>query len=150
MAIQGGTGAQTVIYDWRPDQSNPVPYTGTTYTPSLVTQDFAATCGSSYTVSLQGRDTRRRPASSTSGSRGSSRARARALTPMTRARPALPVVLAAAFAAAGAARGAEPAPAARTPLIFASPIHAGCKTFNARTCQIVVEPLAINIAAGRA
>jgi hypothetical protein len=69
---------------------------------------------------------------------------------MTMVRPALPAVLAVALAAAaGAARGAEPAPAARTPLIFASPIHAGCKTFNARTCQIVVEPLAINIAAGQ-
>ena len=56
VTIRGGTGAQTVIYDWRPDQSNPVPYTGTTYTPSLVTQDFAATCGASYMVSLQGRD----------------------------------------------------------------------------------------------
>lgn len=69
---------------------------------------------------------------------------------MTRARPALSAVLAAALAAAaGAARGVEPAPAVRTPLIFASPIHAGCKTFNARTCQIVVEPLVINIAAGQ-
>jgi len=57
VAIQGGTGAQTTIYDWRPDQSNPAPPSGTTYTPSLVTQDFAATCGSSYVVSLQGRDT---------------------------------------------------------------------------------------------
>jgi hypothetical protein len=57
VAAQGGTGTQTIIYDWRPDQSNPPPPTGTTYTPSLVTQDFAATCGSSYTVSLQGRDT---------------------------------------------------------------------------------------------
>ncbi|MGA7990136.1 MAG: hypothetical protein WCC53_01765 [Thermoanaerobaculia bacterium] len=51
-----GTGVQTTIYDWRPDQSNPPPPTGTTYTPSLVTQDFAATCGSSYEVNLQGRD----------------------------------------------------------------------------------------------
>lgn len=56
VAIQGGTGAQTTIYDWRPDQSNPPPTSGTTYTPSLVTQDFAATCGNSYVVSLQGRD----------------------------------------------------------------------------------------------
>jgi hypothetical protein len=65
---------------------------------------------------------------------------------MTSARPALLLVLA---AAAGAARGAEPVPAARTPLIFASPIHAGCKTYNARTCQIVVEPFTINLAAGK-
>lgn len=51
-----GTGTQTTIYDWRPDVSNPPPASGTTYTPSLVTQDFAATCGSSYQVNLQGRD----------------------------------------------------------------------------------------------
>ena len=57
VAIQMGTGAQTVIYDWRPDQSNPVPSIGTTYTPSLVAQDFAATCGKSYEISLQGKDT---------------------------------------------------------------------------------------------
>jgi hypothetical protein len=72
---------------------------------------------------------------------------------MTRARLGRLDVLAAAVVAAavpvGVARGEEPAPAARTPLIFASPIHAGCKTFNARTCQIVIEPLDINIASGQ-
>lgn len=52
-----GTGAQRIIYDFRPDQSNPVPYTGDTYTPSLVTQDFAATCGKVYRINLQGQDT---------------------------------------------------------------------------------------------
>jgi hypothetical protein len=57
VAIQMGTGAQTVIYDWRPDQSNPAPASGTTYTPTLVAQDFAATCGKSYEISLQGSDT---------------------------------------------------------------------------------------------
>lgn len=57
VAIRIGPGAQTVLYDWRPDQSNPAPAIGTTYTPSLVTQDFAATCGGSYQVSLQGKDT---------------------------------------------------------------------------------------------
>ncbi len=57
VAIRLPGGAQTTIYDWRPDQSNPAPPTGTTYTPSLVTQDFAATCGNNYEVSLQGRDT---------------------------------------------------------------------------------------------
>ena len=56
VAIQGGTGVQKVIYDFRPDQSNPVPPSGTTFTPSLVTQDFAATCGQSYEISLQGKD----------------------------------------------------------------------------------------------
>lgn len=57
VAIQLPSSVQTTIYDWRPDQSNPAPPTGTTYTPSLVTQDFAATCGNTYEVSLQGRDT---------------------------------------------------------------------------------------------
>jgi hypothetical protein len=57
VAIQMGTGTQTIIYDWRPDQSNPAPPSGTTYTPSLVAQDFAATCGKSYEISLQGKDT---------------------------------------------------------------------------------------------
>jgi hypothetical protein len=57
VAIQMSSGAQTVIYDWRPDQSNPVPPSGTTYTPSLVAQDYAATCGKPYEINLQGRDT---------------------------------------------------------------------------------------------
>ncbi len=57
VAVQSGSGNQTVIYDWRPDISNPLPLSGTTVTPSQVAQDFAATCGKSYSVSLQGRDT---------------------------------------------------------------------------------------------
>ncbi len=57
VAIRGRTGVQTTIYDWRPDQSNPVPLIDTTYTPSLVAKDFAATCGESYEISLQGKDT---------------------------------------------------------------------------------------------
>jgi hypothetical protein len=57
IAIQGGTGKQTPIYDFRPDVSNPVPASGSSYTPSLVAKDFAATCGNSYTVSLTGQDT---------------------------------------------------------------------------------------------
>ena len=57
IAIQFPGGKQTVIYDFRPDQSNPAPSSGTTYRPSLVAQDFAATCSQSYKVSLQGRDT---------------------------------------------------------------------------------------------
>jgi hypothetical protein len=56
VAIQMPGGIQTKIYDWRPDQSNPVPSSGTTYTPSLVTEDFAATCGKTYEISLQGQD----------------------------------------------------------------------------------------------
>jgi len=57
VAIQLPAGKQTVIYDWRPDQSNPVPGIGSTYSPSSVAQDFAATCGKSYEISLQGKDT---------------------------------------------------------------------------------------------
>ncbi len=57
VAIQIGSGKQTVIYDFRTDQSNPPPTSGTTYTPSLVTQDFAASCGKTYELSLQGKDT---------------------------------------------------------------------------------------------
>jgi hypothetical protein len=55
--ITQGSGVQAVIYSFKPDQSNPVPITGSTFTPSLVAQDFAATCGTSYTLSLQGQDT---------------------------------------------------------------------------------------------
>jgi hypothetical protein len=50
------SGTQTAVYDFRTDQSNPVPFIGTTYTPSLVSQDFAATCGDTYQLSLQGQD----------------------------------------------------------------------------------------------
>ena len=48
---------------------------------------------------------------------------------------------------AGVAAG-ETAPG-REPMIFVSPIHAGCKAFNARTCQIVVEPITINVVSGQ-
>ena len=47
---------QTVIYDFRTDQSNPVPFTGLSYTPSLVAKDFGVSGGESYPVSLQGMD----------------------------------------------------------------------------------------------
>jgi hypothetical protein len=57
VAINVGTSIQTVIYDFRPDQSNPAPPSGNTYTPSLVAKDFAAACSQSYMVSLQGQDT---------------------------------------------------------------------------------------------
>jgi len=50
------SGSSQIIYDFRPDSSNPPPPSGSTYTPSLVAQDFAATCGKSYTLSLQGID----------------------------------------------------------------------------------------------
>jgi hypothetical protein len=57
LTITAGTGVQTVIYDFRPDKSNPVPHVGDTFTPSLVAKDFAASCSQSYTVGLQGQDT---------------------------------------------------------------------------------------------
>jgi hypothetical protein len=57
VAIRVDTGAQTMLYHFKTDVSNPVPFLGTTYTPSLVAQDFAATCGRTYQLSLQGRDT---------------------------------------------------------------------------------------------
>jgi len=57
VATRIGIGTNTIIYDFRPDQSNPIPYSGTTYTPSLVAMDYAATCGKTYTISLLGRDT---------------------------------------------------------------------------------------------
>lgn len=57
VTVQSGTGTQTKIYDWRPDLSNPVPFSGTTFTPSLVAQDYGASCGKSYQLSLQGQDT---------------------------------------------------------------------------------------------
>lgn len=55
VAIQGGTGTQTTIYDFHTDQNNPPPSSGTTYSPSLVAQDFGVTCGKSYQISLQGK-----------------------------------------------------------------------------------------------
>ncbi len=57
IATRISSGSQRVIYDFRPDQSNPVPFTGSTYTPSLVAKDFAAACGQKYILSLQGQDT---------------------------------------------------------------------------------------------
>ena len=57
IAIQMPGGTQTRIYDFRPDQSNPAPALGNTYTPSLVAQDYAAKCGATYEISLQGQDT---------------------------------------------------------------------------------------------
>ncbi len=57
VAIRVGSGAQQMIYDFRPDQSNPVPFLGDTFTPSQVAKDFAATCGQIYMLSLQGQDT---------------------------------------------------------------------------------------------
>lgn len=57
VATRIGTGVQRVIYDFHTDQSNPAPPIGDTYTPSQVAKDFAAVCGQTYTLSLQGQDT---------------------------------------------------------------------------------------------
>ncbi len=43
-----------VIYDFKPDLSNPVPFSGSTFSPSLVAQDYAAICGKTYSLSLLG------------------------------------------------------------------------------------------------
>ncbi len=56
IAFRAGGGSQ-VIYDFRPDLSNPLPLSGTTVTPSLVAQDYAAICGATYSIYLQGKDT---------------------------------------------------------------------------------------------
>ncbi len=57
VTFQQGTGTQRLIHNFKPDLSNPVPLSGTTFTPSLVTQDYAATCGLAYSVNLQAQDT---------------------------------------------------------------------------------------------
>jgi len=57
MAQRNGLGSPSVIYDFRPDISNPVPFVGSSYSPSLVAKDFAASCGSTYVVNLSGKDT---------------------------------------------------------------------------------------------
>jgi hypothetical protein len=51
--------------------------------------------------------------------------------------------------AAGPGSDGEALPSPAAPTIFASPIHAGCKTSGARTCQIVVDPFTLNIAPGK-
>ena len=55
-AIRSRDAAQITIYDWRPDTGNPVPFSGTAYSPSAVAKDFAATCSEAYSVRLQGMD----------------------------------------------------------------------------------------------
>ncbi len=56
LLAQPSGGNLSVIYDFKPDLSNPVPFSGSTYAPSLVTQDFAATCGKTYALWLIGQD----------------------------------------------------------------------------------------------
>ena len=57
VATRMSSRIQTIIYDFRTDQSNPAPFIGSTYSPSLVAKDFGATCGETYILSLQGKDT---------------------------------------------------------------------------------------------
>lgn len=62
--VNTGTGSRLVlfrlyangspIYDFRTDVSNPP---GTNYSPSLVMQDFAATCGETYYLNIVAQDT---------------------------------------------------------------------------------------------
>lgn len=52
--VSGGT--PKVIWDFRTDQSNPAPLSGTAYTPSKVARDLAVSCGAIYTLNLIGRD----------------------------------------------------------------------------------------------
>ena len=56
VAVRMGSGLQTVIYNFRPDTSNPVPFSGSSFSPSLVAKDFAAACTTSYQLFLQGQD----------------------------------------------------------------------------------------------
>jgi len=55
-ATRSGYSSQ-LIYDFKPDLSNPLPSSGTVVTPSLVAQDYAAYCGATYYIALIGRDT---------------------------------------------------------------------------------------------
>lgn len=56
-AINAASGKQTIIYDFRPDLSNPpTAFLSAAYTPTSVAKDFAAVCSNSYIVSLQGQD----------------------------------------------------------------------------------------------
>ena len=56
VATRVSSRIQTIIYDFRTDQSNPAPFIGNTYSPSLVAKDFGTTCGETYILSLQGKD----------------------------------------------------------------------------------------------
>ena len=58
---------------------------------------------------------------------------------------AIPALLAMAWV--GVAVATPPVP--KTPAVFASPIHAGCKVSGPSTCQMIVEPFTIQVAAGR-
>lgn len=57
IAVPQPAGTQTSIWEFRPDQSSPVPFAGSTYSPTAVAKDFSATCGRTYVLSLVGQDT---------------------------------------------------------------------------------------------
>lgn len=50
-------GNYQIIYDFKPDLSNPLPVSGTVVSLSLVAQDYAAQCGATYSIWLFGKDT---------------------------------------------------------------------------------------------
>ncbi len=56
VATAQDTGRQSVVYDFKPDISNPAPFASSTYAPSPVAKDFGARCGVSYSLQLQGKD----------------------------------------------------------------------------------------------
>jgi hypothetical protein len=56
MAIETGSGSEKPLYDFRTNDNEPSSHKGSMYTPSLVTQDFAVTCGKTYQLSLRGID----------------------------------------------------------------------------------------------
>lgn len=57
VAVRAGSGDRATIYDFSPDASNPLPASGSTVAPSQVAKDFAATCGQTFSILLQGQDT---------------------------------------------------------------------------------------------
>jgi hypothetical protein len=56
ITIRSQGGVQKLVYDFSTDSSNPVPFSGVNYTPSLVAKDFGVSCGETYSLSLQGKD----------------------------------------------------------------------------------------------
>lgn len=57
LAQRQGAFTGSVIWDFRSDVSYSLPVSGSVVNPSLPKKDFAAACGQTYTISLQGQDT---------------------------------------------------------------------------------------------
>lgn len=54
LTATSSSGVESLIYDFRTSQSNPVPHGAeANYTPSLVAKDFGVSCGESYSLSLR-------------------------------------------------------------------------------------------------